>query len=172
LLAALSICLANARCCSIICSAKSNYGVQDLFGVARCAGRGGVGGLPHRLQQLGAPLTPLLAQVLEVLLGAAGQLGELILGTGHCVAPPGRRHSKTFIMVRRSRFTQTLTGFDSPGYRRLGMTTTTELVVGLGVDVGDVAVLLEQLESASRSCERHRELRALFEVHKLDWSWG
>ena len=41
------------------------------------------GTAPHSLHQLVAALAPLLPQVLEVLLGAAGQLGELLLRTGH-----------------------------------------------------------------------------------------
>ena len=58
------------------------YGVEDLLRVARRVTRR-TGPAAHCFHQLVAALAPLLPEVLEVLLGAAGQLGELLLWTGH-----------------------------------------------------------------------------------------
>src|SRR4051794_11248224 len=55
--------------------------VKDLLGVSRGVTHGA--GAADSLQQLVAALTPLLPQMLEVLLRAAGQLAELLLGVGH-----------------------------------------------------------------------------------------
>jgi hypothetical protein len=56
--------------------------VEDIVGVARCGCRRR-GPVAHSVHQLGAPLVSLLPQVLDVLLGAAGEFGELLPGTGH-----------------------------------------------------------------------------------------
>jgi hypothetical protein len=96
------------------------YGVEDLLRVARSVTTG-TGPAAHCFHQLVAALAPLFPEVLEVLLGATGQLGELLLWTGHCdllldegtrapntlgrkrypgAAPPTKRGSVTVILGR------------------------------------------------------------------------
>jgi hypothetical protein len=79
--ALVTICLAAARCCSIMCSAKSNAASRTSSGMPGAAVVD-AGCWPRCLHQLRAPVVPLLPQLHEVLLCPAGEFGELLLGTG------------------------------------------------------------------------------------------
>jgi len=63
-------------------SAQSNTASRTSSGLPGAAVVD-AGRVAHSVHQLGAPLVSLLPQVRDVLLGAAGEFGELHPGTGH-----------------------------------------------------------------------------------------